>query len=573
MALVDLKKFPVQGETFLDGEIASRLLEIAGIVCNKNVIPGDCDAAHASGLRFGLPWLTQRGVTREQLREIARLVKFTLERVRTFTIWSPTGEKKCRGRVPPGVLRTAAEKTLAIADALPYPPQPPLRAEKTPVRSAVGDRTALLLRGDKVRLALDQMLTARLPVDGSPVRAEMLDSDGREMADVIAQELESADGQERWLLLPAKDRAGAVRRWIEDLSDGYLMFDESDLQQKIDGPIAVEEFDVSQLPHEFLLRLQTHSDGSAADATKPWFIGQRKLYAALKPPPKGKYQYVPAEPPLRKTVLNAIHHQLSAKMAAFAGWEMPIQYPAGILAEHRAVRTAAGLFDVSHMSAFEVGGPHALGFLELLLANRASRLAPGEAQYSSALYPDGTHIDDLYVYRLDRERFMLVVNAANAERVMDWVAAVNSRRFAIDEEMPAKEIDAPGPAARPAARRRREPGRPGVPGAGIARSASEAGRQAVRARPAGAAGPERGPRPCGWPGSRRWSRGPDTPARRWGSRSTSIRWMRRNSGTRRWRRGGRWAFCPPDWARGTRRASRRAFRSSGMISKANSGFP
>ncbi len=443
MALVDLKKFPVQGETFLDGEIASRLLEIAGIVCNKNVIPGDCDAAHASGLRFGLPWLTQRGVTREQLREIARLVKFTLERVRTYTIWSPTGEKKCRGRVPPGVLRTAAEKTLAIADLLPYPPQPPLRAEKTPVRSAVGDRTALLLRGDKVRLALDQMLTARLPVDGSPVRAEMLDSDGRELADVIAQELESADGQERWLLLPAKDRAGAVRRWIEDLSDGYLMFDESDLQQKIDGPIAVEEFDVSQLPHEFLLRLQTHSDGSAADATKPWFIGQRKLYAALKPPPKGKYQYVPAEPPLRKTVLNAIHHQLSAKMAAFAGWEMPIQYPAGILAEHCAVRTTAGLFDVSHMSAFEVGGPHALGFLELLLANRASRLAPGEAQYSSALYPDGTHIDDLYVHRLDRERFMLVVNAANAERVMDWVAAVNSRRFAIDEEMPAKEIDAP----------------------------------------------------------------------------------------------------------------------------------
>jgi glycine hydroxymethyltransferase len=107
------------------------------------------------------------------------------------------------------------------------------------------------------------------------------------------------------------------------------------------------------------------------------------------------------------------------------------------------VRTAAGLFDVSHMSAFEVGGPHALGFLELLLANRASRLAPGEAQYSSALYPDGTHIDDLYVYRLDRERFMLVLNAANAERVMDWAAAVNSRRFAIDEEMPAKEIDAP----------------------------------------------------------------------------------------------------------------------------------
>ena len=451
MALVDLKKFPVfSGEPFLDGEIASRLLEIAGIVCNKNVIPGDGDAAHASGLRFGLPWLTQRGVTSEQLREIARLVKFTLERVRTCTIWSPAGEKKCRGRVPPDVLRAAAEQSLAIADALPYPPRPPSCAEKAPVRSTIGNRTALLLRGDKVRLALGQMLTARLPLDGTPVRAEMLDSDGREIADVIAQELDlacpepkSKGGPERWLLLPTKDRAGAVRRWIEDLSDGYLMFDERDLQQKIDGPIAVEEYDVSQLPHESLLRLETYSAGSAADATKPWFIGQRKLYTALKPPPKENYQYVPAELPTRRTVLNAIHHQLSAKMAPFAGWEMPIQYPTGILAEHRAVRTAAGLFDVSHMSVFEVAGPHAVGFLELLLANRASWLAPGEAQYSSALYPDGTHIDDLYVYRLDRERFMLVLNASNAERVVDWAAAVNSRRFAIDQEMPAKEIDAP----------------------------------------------------------------------------------------------------------------------------------
>ena len=91
-----------------------------------------------------------------------------------------------------------------------------------------------------MRLALGQLLTARLPVDGTPVRAKMLDSDGREIADVIAQELEPpalAERHERWLLLPAKDRAGAVRRWIEDLSDGYLMFDESDLQQKIDGPI------------------------------------------------------------------------------------------------------------------------------------------------------------------------------------------------------------------------------------------------------------------------------------------------------------------------------------------------
>ena len=130
-------------------------------------------------------------------------------------------------------------------------------------------------------------------------------------------------------------------------------------------------------------------------------------------------------------------------MAPFAGWEMPIHYPAGILAEHRAVRTAAGLFDVSHMGAFELSGPHVVSFLDTLLANCVSRLDPGEAQYSYLLYPDGTAIDDVYVYRLERQRFMLVVNAANAERVRGWIEAVNSRRFAIDEEMPGKEIDGP----------------------------------------------------------------------------------------------------------------------------------
>ena len=260
-------------------------------------------------------------------------------------------------------------------------------------------------------------------------------------------------------------------------------------------------------------------------------------------------------------------------MAPFAGWEMPIQYPTGILAEHRAVRTAAGLFDVSHMSAFEVGGPHALGFLELLLANRASWLAPGEAQYSSALYPDGTHMDDLYVYRLDRERFMLVLNAANAERVMDWAAAVNSRRFAIDEEMPAKEIDAPV-----RLRDLRHAGDESLVGLAFQGpaslgGASETGRPAVRARPAGAAGPERDR-----DGAAGRAQG-DGRADRVHRREEGVRDLRpsrarrRNSGTRCWRRGGRWAFCPPDWARGTRRASRRAFRSSGMSSKANSEFP
>jgi len=442
MLLVNLRGFPVAGEVALDGEIAARLLEIAGIVCNKNMIVGDADAAHASGLRFGLPWLTQRGVTQEQLREIARIVKGVLASVRTFAVWSPVGEQKCRGRVPPGVLEQAAQRTLEIASALPYPARPEQLAEPPP-STRIGGRVALLLRGDKAHLALGQLLAARLSLDGRPVKAAMLAADGTAIDDVIALELPPVGREQLWLLLAHGDRAGTVRHWIENLSDGYLMFDEVDVQQKLDGPIVVEEVSPEALPEGSIASVENLRGEPMTDLTKPYFIGQRALYARAGLPPKEPYSYEPHEEPLRRTVLYEVHRELGAKMAPFAGWEAPIHYADGILAEHRAVRTAAGLFDVSHMSALAVTGRHAEMFLEALLAGRVSRLDPGEAQYSAILSPDGKGIDDLYVYRRERDRFMIVVNAANAEHVKDWISAVNARRVVIDPSMPAKELDGP----------------------------------------------------------------------------------------------------------------------------------
>jgi len=442
MLLVDLKRLPVDGEAPLDGETASRLLELGGIVCNKNVLPGDPDGAHASGIRLGLPWLTQRGVTKEQLREIASIVKAVLGSVRTFTIWSPTGDLRCRGRVPFGLLAEAAGRSRAIAEALPYPPRPTPPA-RPPAKRPLDGRAVLLLQGGKVRLALSEMLTARLPLERRAVRARMLRADGAELDDVIALALETTDGAERWLLLPRVERAATVRRWIEELSDGYLLFDPGDLQAKVDGPTVVSELDATELPAEVVREIRAAPPAPSCDLTKPYFIGQDALYRASPPEAKPTYSYAPRELPLRRTVLNELHRDLGAKMVPFAGWEMPVHYPAGILAEHRAVRTAAGLFDVSHMSAIEVKGRHALAFLETVMTNCVSRLAPGQAEYSLMLYPDGTAVDDLFIYRLERERFMVVVNAANAERVKDWLRAVNERRVAIDLEMPGKEADGP----------------------------------------------------------------------------------------------------------------------------------
>ncbi len=121
---------------------------------------------------------------------------------------------------------------------------------------------------------------------------------------------------------------------------------------------------------------------------------------------------------LRRTPLDAEHVALGGKMVPFAGWSMPVQYAAGIQAEHRAVRENAGLFDVSHMGEFHLSGPDALALVMKVAVNDASRIEIGQAQYSALCTPEGTVIDDLLVYRTGEEAFLLVVNAAN--RVTDW---------------------------------------------------------------------------------------------------------------------------------------------------------
>ncbi len=125
--------------------------------------------------------------------------------------------------------------------------------------------------------------------------------------------------------------------------------------------------------------------------------------------------------PLRRTPLYDVHVALGAKMVPFAGFEMPVQYPAGIQAEHRAVRTGAGLFDVSHMGEFEVTGPDRNAFVNRLLCNDVGALAPGDVQYSAILTPEGTFVDDCTVYRFE-DKVMIVVNAANIDK--DWAHVV-----------------------------------------------------------------------------------------------------------------------------------------------------
>ena len=123
---------------------------------------------------------------------------------------------------------------------------------------------------------------------------------------------------------------------------------------------------------------------------------------------------------LKRTPLFAAHVKAGARMVEFGGWEMPVQY-SGILEEHRRVRSAVGLFDVSHMGEFEVEGRGALAALQTLTTNDVTALEIGQVQYSLLPYPEGGLVDDLTVYRLGEDRYMVTVNASNIDKDWTWV--------------------------------------------------------------------------------------------------------------------------------------------------------
>ena len=124
---------------------------------------------------------------------------------------------------------------------------------------------------------------------------------------------------------------------------------------------------------------------------------------------------------MKRTVLYDRHNDLGAKMADFAGWSMPIQYPKGIVAEHLATRKRAGLFDVSHMGRFRINGVKATDFLQRLLSNDVLNLSPGTSQYTLLANPQGGAIDDAYLYQLDASDYLLVVNASNAQKDLTYL--------------------------------------------------------------------------------------------------------------------------------------------------------
>src|SRR5271166_1989542 len=139
--------------------------------------------------------------------------------------------------------------------------------------------------------------------------------------------------------------------------------------------------------------------------------------------------------PLKATPLNSVHRKMGAKMVDFGGWDMPVQY-SGILDEHNAVRTAVGLFDVSHMGEIEFFGADAVALADWLSTNAASKLKAGQAQYSALLYEHGGFVDDILVHKVADDHYFLCVNASNQEKDYEYIAAQNRHNATVEFASP-----------------------------------------------------------------------------------------------------------------------------------------
>ncbi len=429
MVLIDCKPFTGPDGTPLMGDPAACILDLAGIVANRNTIPGDSTAAFPSGVRLGTPWLTQRGLREDDMRAIAASIAKLLKATQAYTInWRRKLDYSAR--VDFDVFEQVKLEIAALAakasDPAEYPAQTgyPHFYTINDKLTGAGAYERLELGGALVKPFVDWLTpsdTAAL-ADGEARPITLLEVNG---AVLTAALLTRVDTLTYHLDVPAA-AAPRTLAWLRALAEGYAATD--DVYGKLPFLYAVRDLGAAPAP-DVTLTVE------AGPYTKPYFVGAwvHKTPAgdAL---PKFVWQE-PADAPLRKTYLNAVHREMGARMVPFGGWDMPVWYT-GNSEEHRVVREAAGLFDVSHMGCWDARGPEAAAFLNLVMVNDVNTLAVGESQYSAFFDVDGMPLDDLMVYRMAEEHYLVVVNASNNDKDWAWVNAVLQSEVMLDPQRP-----------------------------------------------------------------------------------------------------------------------------------------
>ena len=423
MLNVDCSSVVGEDGTKLSGDQAARILDIVGVVVNRNTIPGDKSAAAPSGIRLGTPWITQRGFNEKQSRQLADIIADVLLACAPHAVDTVRKGKQRRAKVDFKVFNDAKLKIrkLVMGAGIDFKPT------KTgyPHFYYIDDKATtgvFELSGQRIRQVLDYVASSDLSAlkKGKTQVTSIATPKG-----VVKGLLKNVDNTTYQLSVPVKD-ASVVGTWLRALSDGYTSFN-------LDGS---KDFSTKRVPGPFVVSevkaKLAATNPPLQSEVKPWFVGVSSNVKEEALPP---FVWNEVEGELKKTALNQTHRDLGGRMVPFAGWEMPVVYTS-IFEEHLATRQAAGLFDVSHMGAYDVRGADAASFLDTVCGNDCGGLMPGESLYTHFLTPDGDVIDDTLVYRRGFDNFLVVVNASNDDKDRTWLESVRDGKVKIDNARP-----------------------------------------------------------------------------------------------------------------------------------------
>lgn len=423
---VDVSRIKGPTGTPLSGDMAARILDLAGIVVNRNTIPGDRSALNPSGIRLGTPWITQRGFDEKQSEALADLIADLLLACVPYRERSARRLSQ-RAKIEFNALESAKLLVRELAENAGIDFDPPQHGyphfyylDDEPAGKATGKAEwfALDIEGPQARDMLEISLASDIgALDKGTSQPTTLTTPGQDVPATL-----SWIAPDLYRLSVARADFGRAAAWLRALSDGFVLIDPDDPSRKAPGPVIVRQSEAKAIPPM----------AQPEPAAKPFLIGGAKSTA--KPLPEFEWSE-PEDAELHRTPLFDSHVGLGAKIVPFAGWEMPLRY-SSVKAEHMAVRQAAGLFDVTHMGVYQAHGPHAQAFLDAVCANHIAALDIGESCYTHFLDPHAAVLDDLIVYRLATESYLLVVNASNDAKNWGWLNAVKAGAARIDVANP-----------------------------------------------------------------------------------------------------------------------------------------
>lgn len=430
---LDCKSVQASDGTPLNGDMAARILDIAGIVVNRNTIPGDRSALNPSGLRIGTPWITQRGLREAECTQLADIIADILLGCTPYRVKSSKrGEQ--RAKVDFSILNIARKKVSVLAEqaGIDYKPTNtgyPHFPHRVTVPDDILEWAIFELDGPKVHQFVNFVFSSDL--ESLKNRDSQLTT--IQVADETFNGVIGKNNKGGYYLRVEARHANLIGSWLRDLSDGYISFEKEDRLRKIPGPVSIKNAghgigESIKVPDPVN---KTHPEVPQ----KPYFIGQPFSDGETNTFPEFFWEE-PEKQPLLHTPLFQSHVNLGAKMVPFSGWEMPVWY-SSVKEEHKAVRNNAGLFDVSHMGVYQVEGPYGCTFLDSVCSNDISALNIGQSCYTHFLDPDANVIDDLLVYRRSTEKYLIVVNASNDNKDWKWLNLVKSGQVKVDNQRPS----------------------------------------------------------------------------------------------------------------------------------------